>query len=735
MDCCSVGKAVHCFSCGFSATHINAFISYQTDKKGKTKDEAIKLLEGYTKITYPRGNNREEIEKNLYNEKIQSIRQIAIQYYADKLFSESILFNCDISQDQSKRMTPLQYQTEIRQHRPDTLRVFKVGFVSDYISLWNILTDQGFTKEEIRDAKVWFPEGVFIYPYFDPITRDIVRMNIKNPFKTTMPVKDKDGKDVIDGNGNPVVQVVKGMSTAGNKYMGFAPGFSFRKPTVILEGENDALTVYEQGFTNVCWGGGQFGPEQLCIMEKIQASLYTCFDNDDPGKAYVEKVNEFLPEKSISRIFFNDSFNDIDDYYRFCEEAVPFEELIKNAVPLETEAFKIFREGNLWTIINRHKRLEFKIKGKDSKGCIVGQADFYVGDKLSDREDDKPLSKCKSKMKPFNFYLNDRMEEYFNQNLDKRSFDELIDIYTFCSHKSQIIKLLAKLAYNSQNYEELTRHIRLSLGGDVCDAVLKEVNDLQNAEVAKTYTSIPKMKLSHYFNITNDNAYFYYTCIKDDGDAIRRLPFLLRNDKQTIRLDLLRRKDSQCLLLVDNKYELPMEVPAAISDNEEVSLWQKWVEAYCNNELPRPELNPYKLVKRIEEYIRRFFYHTDPNVYKVLALYIYATYFYEMFAQFPYLYLTGIKGSGKSRLDTVLYLFSFNAKLCINISEASLYRMISMEGGTIILDEIENLTNRTKGVDTVMAPILREDIKKKKKFTDLMLKRTHLKHLMFILLK
>jgi hypothetical protein len=97
--------------------------------------------------------------------------------------------------------------------------VFKVGFVSDYISLWNILTDQGFTKEEIRDAKVWFPEGVFIYPYFDPITRDIVRMNIKNPFKTTMPVKDKDGKDVIDGNGNPVVQVVKGMSTAGNKYM------------------------------------------------------------------------------------------------------------------------------------------------------------------------------------------------------------------------------------------------------------------------------------------------------------------------------------------------------------------------------------------------------------------------------------------------------------------------------------------------------------------------------------
>ena len=123
-------------------------------------------------------------------------------------------------------------------------------------------------------------------------------------------------------------------------------------------------------------------------------------------------------------------------------------------------------------------------------------------------------------------------------------------------------------------------------------------------------------------------------------------------------------------------------------DLRECSLWSPWVDKYRNNELTDEDLNPYKLIKDLENFIKRFYFFKDKNTYKVLALYMYSTYFYELFGQIPYLFLNGEKGSGKSTLDTVLYLFCFNAKLAINITEASLFRMCSFEGGTVILDEM-----------------------------------------------
>ena len=87
-------------------------------------------------------------------------------------------------------------------------------------------------------------------------------------------------------------------------------------------------------------------------------------------------------------------------------------------------------------------------------------------------------------------------------------------------------------------------------------------------------------------------------------------------------------------------------------------------------------MNPSRLVRQIESYIKRFYYTNDDNVYKVLALYIYMTYFYELFGQIPYLFLNGEKGSGKSILDTTIYLLASNAKMAIDISESSLFRIV-----------------------------------------------------------
>jgi hypothetical protein len=78
----------------------------------------------------------------------------------------------------------------------------------------------------------------------------------------------------------------------------------------------------------------------------------------------------------------------------------------------------------------------------------------------------------------------------------------------------------------------------------------------------------------------------------------------------------------------------------------------------------------------------------------------------------PYLYINGQKGSGKSVIGSGLHLLCFNAKMATNISDASLFRMTSLEGGTLILDEMEELTSRKKGSESTMGVVLKGGYKR-----------------------
>lgn len=473
---------------------------------------------------------------------------------------------------------------------------------------------------------------------------------------------------------------------------------------------NDLAALIENGCDNCCCIGGNFSEDEVKILEKAQDIIYTCFDNDGAGNDDLDKLNSLFPEKRLMKIVFPNTYKDIDEYYtKGTGEVKHWNVLKEEAKEVFTDQYKTTHNGNVWSIGNRYKRLEYELKGKNDKGNIIGVASFYVGDKLTDREVDIPLIKCKAKMKPMNFFLSDEIEKYFNTNLEEKTLDELLAIYPYTSKKATMFDIIAKMIYDSNNNEDLIQKLKLALkSDDVIDTILKQVNDLQNAQVVSRISYIPKMRAGQYFNITNNDAYMYLTYVKKDGDTIKQLPYLLRNDKSLIRLDLLKRKDSQCLLLVDNKYELPFEINEALMDLEECSLTQEWAEKFMADQIPEEELMPINLVRKIEEYIRKFYYINDDKVYKMLALYTYATYYYELFDQMPYLYLNGEKGSGKSILDTTLYMLCFNAKMAIDISEASLFRIVSIEGGTMILDEMEYLNgSRNKTADSTMATILK----------------------------
>lgn len=695
-DCSTVSsKGVVCYSCGWSGNYLSSYLSLQSDGGGLRKKDAIRKIEAFCGLNYPVTIDPKRRAEEERLERIADIRNFATDFYSKQLIETTEKFQAG----NGKKMNPLQYLQNVRGRTDETLRAFRVGFAINYLVLEEILLEEEYTKDDIFAAGIWIPEGLIVYPQWDPYTREVLRFNTKNPFGVT---------HIPKGKTEPVL--VQGFSS-GEKVLGFAPGFSFKKRIIIVEGENDAQAVYESAWQNVVWIAGQLNDTQLSALRATDQDIYLMVDNDEPGRAYIDKINLQLPDKRLFVIKYDEIYNDPDVYYQRCPSPTPIDKLFEQAEPLETEGYIFDKTGKAWTIENRHRRIHFDMDYIDNRtGSVVGKASLFKEGKFEDSKANTALAKLPKSYKPFSLFLDDHINAYYNapEGLDKKTMDDLVEIYMFSKYKNEVVRAMARRIF--EDVEHMEKHIvdlNKRIGADAVDEVLKEINDLQNKGVLSSLITIPTIKLSQFFSVKNNDAYFYFTDVKSDGTTVRRIPFLLRNDGAKIRLDLYKRKDSQCLLLIDNKYELPEEVNEAKIKLSETSLIAEWANRYSEGGVSDAEISPHTLVCEIERYIRQFYYHKNTTVYKILSLWILGTYYYELFGQYPYLFLNGEKGSGKTMLDLSLYMFSLNAKLAVNISDSALFRLVSLEGGTIILDEIENLTSRGKTQDNLMATLLK----------------------------
>ncbi|MBF0517108.1 MAG: hypothetical protein HQK97_08320, partial [Nitrospirae bacterium] len=105
---------------------------------------------------------------------------------------------------------------------------------------------------------------------------------------------------------------------------------------------------------------------------------------------------------------------------------------------------------------------------------------------------------------------------------------------------------------------------------------------------------------------------------------------------------------------------------------------------------PIAPVNVYGVVKQT---LKKYVELAKEASYGLLAAWIIATYFYQVFYSFPYLFLYGQKQSGKSRVLSILALLCFNAMKVKGVSMPSLVDSVDGVRGTFLNDQSEALSS------------------------------------------
>lgn len=93
----------------------------------------------------------------------------------------------------------------------------------------------------------------------------------------------------------------------------------------------------------------------------------------------------------------------------------------------------------------------------------------------------------------------------------------------------------------------------------------------------------------------------------------------------------------------------------------------------------------------IKEVLDKYIDFYQPGYSSVIAVWIIGSYLFPIFASFPYLFVTGPRGSGKTKLLDVIAYLAFNTEKTSNATPSSVFRTVSSNMSTLLIDEAETL--------------------------------------------
>ena len=130
-----------------------------------------------------------------------------------------------------------------------------------------------------------------------------------------------------------------------------------------------------------------------------------------------------------------------------------------------------------------------------------------------------------------------------------------------------------------------------------------------------------------------------------------------------------------------------------------VSFENRWslkgIQSFLNGE----PVDPKYVYSMVKEAWQNYIEFENQEYYDLITLWTVGTYFFHLFSAYPYIYVGGLKQTGKTKVLTVASFMCFNAIFSNNISTSSIYRLIQSGRCTLLMDETEKLGERDRATE------------------------------------
>lgn len=163
---------------------------------------------------------------------------------------------------------------------------------------------------------------------------------------------------------------------------------------------------------------------------------------------------------------------------------------------------------------------------------------------------------------------------------------------------------------------------------------------------------------------------------KKKGTKIQHAHYIITSDREMIKSKKLGSMEMEGDIFL--KFQ-PVRVKATWS--------KRGVDQFLGGYIP----NPVEIYDRIKSELIEYVDFYDPRDYDLVTLWIIGTYFYTIFNAYPYMYIGGIKRTGKTKTLTLAKSMTFNGIMSSDMSSPSLFRLIQNARCTVMIDETERL--------------------------------------------
>lgn len=228
--------------------------------------------------------------------------------------------------------------------------------------------------------------------------------------------------------------------------------------------------------------------------------------------------------------------------------------------------------------------------------------------------------------------------------------------------------------------DERSTEEKKAIMGEIAEGMAKEFAFDYSEEVMK-YPLLERSRIRLLYpaqDVDDDGRLIFGFTVQDEEGWH---PLLIRSDREYIGLETLHRHGYSLkpVLSSDPRWE-PDRIKAFLEEN------------------PATEFDAKHAYRIIRDLYEHFLDMPEESYYDILTLWVLGTYIHCRFPSYPYVHITGMHGTAKTKVLDLTALLCFNALCSSDCSAAVIYRIIEQGRCTMLLDESEALKGEKRNM-------------------------------------